>query len=181
MKIEADIFILPYCSSEGDSFLGRLIDEFKSGRWSAFRGAISFAKRSGNYPDLLNAMVEFAENELNTISITFGADVFGRMARGSDFLAVSELVDTFDGYSNANVHLYHERGRTFHPKLYLFSNVGQESALLMIGSSNWSEGGLINNVEANVSLRFDLREGDHMAQFEQLVSHFDDFWTEADD
>ncbi|MFW9973207.1 MAG: hypothetical protein ACFFDF_23690, partial [Candidatus Odinarchaeota archaeon] len=43
-------------------------------------------------------------------------------------------------------------------KLYLFSNEEKSRALLILGSSNWSKGGLVTNVEANILVNFDLEK-----------------------
>jgi HKD family nuclease len=58
--------------------------------------------------------------------------------------------------------LYHDkkRSRTFHPKIYLFSNVPNNNALLIIGSSNWSAGGFHDNIEANVIIELDLKDAE---------------------
>jgi HKD family nuclease len=131
---------------------------------------------SGNFPDLLSAMREFAKRPGRELSITFGADLFGSETRGSDYLAVAEVLEALRDSEGARVFLYHERGRTFHPKLYLFSNDSTDSALLVVGSSNWSEGGFVENVEANVVLSFDLTNAEHRQMHTDLVSHFDTYW-----
>jgi len=45
---------------------------------------------------------------------------------------------------------------TFHPKVYLFRS--QDSADIVIGSGNLTEGGLFTNYEASLALTLDLRE-----------------------
>lgn len=155
-----------------------LITEFSSDSWSRFDGAIGFAKSGGTFPDLLGAMKGFAARSDTQLRVTFGADRFAGDTRGSDFDAVAEVLRALKDAPNARVFLYHERGRTFHPKLYLFSNESAARALLILGSSNWSEGGLVENIEANVVLEFNLRDGEHERSYRELREYFDTYWHE---
>jgi hypothetical protein len=180
MQIDARLLLLPYASQRNQSLLDILINEFNSEQWSRFYGAIGFAKVSGNFAELLDAMRAFVQRPGSELSITFGADIFGGDTRGSDYDAVREVLDTFGSSDNARVYLYHERGRTFHPKLYLFASHESQKALLILGSSNWSEGGLVGNIEANVILQFDLTNQEHRSSFDDLLSHFNTYWREEE-
>lgn len=40
--------------------------------------------------------------------------------KGSDFDAIKALLDDFGHLPTVRVYLYHEKSRTFHPKVYLF-------------------------------------------------------------
>jgi HKD family nuclease len=179
MLAETEFVILPYASQRGRSLLHLLVRELRDGEWDTFRGAVAFVKQSGNYPHLLKALTLFAKRG-GTISLTVGADVFGRKSRGSEYVAVAKLLKTFEPYSEAKLYLYHERRRTFHPKLYLFSNEPGKRALAIVGSSNWTEGGLAENVEASVLVRFDLTRKQHKDTFEELKDTFERFWSEAE-
>lgn len=178
MLAETELLVLPYGAKDGKTILDLLLREFRSGEWTGFRGAVAFARSSGNYPDLLDAMAEFASSG-GSISLTFGADVFGKDTRGSDYDAIAELLSGLQQYPSVSLYLYHEKNRTFHPKIYLFTNEEAERALLVVGSSNWSRGGLVENVEANVILRLDLSQADHREAYEQVLALFDSFWTEG--
>jgi HKD family nuclease len=179
MLADIEFIILPYASQRGDSILKLLIKQLSSGTWDAFRGAVAFIKQSGNDERLLDALAAFAERG-GTISLTVGADVFGPTSRGSDYDAVRTLLEIFDQYPAAKLYLYHEHGRTFHPKVYLFSNESQGRALAIVGSSNWTEGGLANNVEANVLVRFDLTQEEHKIAFDEVKGILERYWTEAE-
>lgn len=50
----------PYASVEGSSLRRVLVGELTGGRWKRFRAAVAFAKASGNTPDLLDALGQFA-------------------------------------------------------------------------------------------------------------------------
>ncbi len=156
-----EFLALPYSAAAGRSILHVLIEELRSGRWNMFQAAVAFVNRSGDYPDLLDALKEFGEQG-NRIELTFGADSFSGEAKGSDYEAVEELFQMLQGLPAATVYLYHEKARTFHPKAYLFSDEDDDAATLLLGSSNWSEGGFSKNVEANLLVRLDLTDHDEI-------------------
>ena len=113
----------------------------------------------------------------NNIDITFGANRFGGEAQGSSFEAIEVLLKYFKKNENVKLYLYFEKGRTFHPKIYLFSN--NKEALLVIGSSNWSSGGLYSNVEGNAIIKFNLTSSDHKSEFAKIEELFNDYWQEV--
>jgi HKD family nuclease len=182
MKAEVDFLFLPYDTRQSLSDL--LADELESGEWDQFLLAVAFAKNSlMGHSRLLRALREFVRND-GDLTATIGADVFaGGQAKGSDYDAVKELLSTCEESESAELYLYHEKAkerRTFHPKLYLFSNEDEERALLILGSSNLSDGGLRNNVEANASIHLDLAEETHREKYDRNRSIFSDYWTEAE-
>jgi HKD family nuclease len=171
-----DLIALPYDSAAGKSFLSRLIEELTSGKWDRFRAGIAFARVSGNVEELLDALEQFAKRGGN-LSLTFGADAFGVEAEGSDYEAIKVLTERLDKYPSARVYLYHETGRTFHPKVFLFENLGSRMALLVLGSSNWSRGGLFENVEIVVLLELDLADEAHKEIYDKIDRCFELYWT----
>ena len=175
--MKAEILIFPYDATTGASLFHRLIAELRSGRWMRLRVAVAFARVSGNAQELLAALLDFASSG-RTVSLTFGADKFGEDA-GSDLQAIEQLVNQFESHPNARIHLYHESGRTFHPKIYLFDNETDQQALLIIGSSNWSYGGLAGNVEGNILLYLSLNIEEERTIYDQLVYCFVNYWTES--
>lgn len=172
------LLILPYSSADGRSLLQVLIDEFRSEEWACFQSAVAFVSASGNFPDLLRAMLDFAHRG-NEIQMTFGADSFSRESRGSDYQALEAILQTLVDEPLVEVYLYHERGRTFHPKIYLFSNEEDNRALLIVGSSNWSTGGLVQNIEASLLARLDLTNEAHRKCFDDAQRCFSQFWRET--
>lgn len=175
--MKAEILLFPYDSATGASLFHRLVTELNSGSWTRLRGAVAFARVSGNAEELLVSLSNFASAG-GTVSLTFGADTFGGDA-GTDLQAVQQLVDRLAAFPKAEVHLYHESGRTFHPKIYLFDQEQAQRALLILGSSNWSHGGLADNVEANVILHLQLDIADERAIYDRLEHCFKSYWTEA--
>ncbi len=178
MLADIDVFILPYAAVNGNSLLELLIRQFGNGDWTSFRAAIAFCKQSGSdIQGLLDAMERFAEGG-NEIEITFGADAFGGETKGSDYDALEKILTKFNDYPNIKIFLYHEKGRTFHPKIYLFSNKEKQQALLIVGSSNWSKGGWVDNIEVNIGVKLNLKEYDHFACYKKMIEHINDYWHE---
>ena len=175
MQAYIEFIVLPYDSASGASMLARLISELNSGTWTRFRAAVAFARSSGNDADLLEALEDFA-NGGGVVSLTFGADTFAGNAKGSDYDAIQEILDSLDS-TPAQLHLYHEDSRTFHPKVYLFDNNVDRKALLIVGSSNWGQGGLVNNVEANVAVHLDLSKESHEVVYDRVVECFEVYWS----
>lgn len=177
-NVQLELLALPYSAGDSGSLMHRLIDELVSGRWTAFRAAVAFVRTSGNAAPFMNALQAFASIEGNTVQLTFGADLFGGSAPASDYTAVEGLVASLKHLPGVEIYLYHEPGRTFHPKVYLFSNEAAKRALAIVGSSNWSEGGLVANVEANVVMSLDFEVPGNRELYAQLRSYFDTYWKD---
>ena len=175
--MKAEILLFPYDAAKNKSLFHRLIEELNSGGWTRFRAAVAFARVSGNSGELLDALVNFASSG-GTVSLTFGADTFGGNA-GSDLQAIEQLVNRLEPYPNAVIHLYHEIGRTFHPKIYLLDHEANEEALIIVGSSNWSKGGLADNIEANILIYLSLSVEEERELYDRLEYCFANYWTES--
>jgi HKD family nuclease len=171
------LLVLPYASLQGESLVQLLVNELGSARWSRFAAAVAFAKHSGNYVEFLDALRKFSEAG-NTVELTFGGNTFGAEAAGSEYEAIESLLRELQKTTDTKIFLYREAARTFHPKIYLFDNNKDLTALLVVGSSNWTDGGLRDNVEANVVIDLDLTKKDQKTLHQQVRSYFEDFWQE---
>jgi HKD family nuclease len=180
MKAEVDFTVLPYDSSERGSLSDILVDELQSEEWNRLQMAVAFAKNSLERHGLLLQTLQNFVREDGKLEVTVGADVFGGEAKGTDYDAVNRLLSIIEQSENAEFYLYHEGGRTFHPKVYFFSNEPENRALLIVGSSNLSDGGLRNNIEANVRVSFDLEEESHRQEYERIKEIFSKYWTEEE-
>jgi hypothetical protein len=169
---EADVLILPYDSADGRSLIHILIRELGNADWTHFAAAVAFVNSSGNCQELLRAIDAFAGRG-GIVDLTFGADSPGG-EQASEYQAILDLLTLLDGKQNAHVYLYHEPGRTFHPKIYLFYNAAQ--ALMIVGSSNWSYGGQFNNVETSALLKLELSSGPDAAILAKVLRHFTEYW-----
>ncbi len=179
MRADVELMFLPYAGASQETLVDVLVRELTSGRWSAFSAAVAFARESGNYRELLVSLTSFAKGG-GTIELTFGASLFSEglfsEGAGSDYRAIEALLDELSVFPNVHLYLYHQPDRTFHPKLYLFAS--RTHALLIIGSSNWTEGGFQRNVEVNVLMRLDLSDQEQKAAYDKTVEVFHTYWRE---
>jgi len=176
MEAEIEVILLPYDSSAGASLLARLTDELNSGRWSHFWAAVAFVRSSGNDSGLMNALERFSDRG-GKVHLTVGANVFSGNDKGTDLDAIGQLLNVLSPEST-DIHLYHEPNRTFHPKVYLFDNNSDRIALLIVGSSNWTGGGLVTNVEASIAVHLDLSIKPHEELYNRVVECFESYWSE---
>lgn len=122
-------------------------NELGGGTWTEFRAAIAFVKFSG-VRHISSELGAFAQS--HAVRIAVGVDLKGSSREG-----LQELLSTLKG--RGEVWVYHnENGSTFHPKVFLLKN--RQRALVVIGSSNLTEGGLFTNYEAGIELQLDLSD-----------------------
>src|SRR5689334_10606747 len=118
MKTNVELIFLLYGAEMQTTMVDVLIRELKDVKCASFTAAVAFARRSGNVPELLDALSAFAGRG-GAIEITFGANTFAE-GEGSDYEAIEALLEELSGFPNVKLYLYNEQpNRTFHPKLYL--------------------------------------------------------------
>ncbi|MCY4156492.1 MAG: hypothetical protein OXF66_03525 [Gammaproteobacteria bacterium] len=150
-----------------DSRLGEYLLENLAGPWTCFRAAVAFIKRSGTR-HIKQALSDFVHN--SEVEIIAGID-----HRGSSAAGLQDLLDAIS--PNGRVIVFHNRlPFTFHPKVYLFKS--SQSADLLIGSGNLTEGGLFTNYEASFRLKLDLTQSDH-ASLLGSVERVLDSWSDT--
>lgn len=175
MNTDVELIFLPYDEERQATIIDVLIRELGEAKWTSFTAAVAFARSSGNSAALLDALTEFAKRG-GAIEMTFGANTFAE-GEGSDYDAIETLLKELSGFPNVKLYLYNEPTRTFHPKLYLFANAGE--AVLIVGSSNWTRGGLQRNVEVNVVLRLDLSDPEQKSTYERTLQIYRTYWKET--
>lgn len=152
----------------GSQRLGQLIiDNLDSSKWTSFRAAVAFVKRSG-VKHIAPALAQFTKRA--TVKISVGIDHCGTSFEGVDDLrkAIGSKGELWVFHNEVASH------PTFHPKIYLFSN--SKTAECFIGSGNLTEGGLFSNYEAFVHLRLNGKEPDDkkaLVQIEDIL----DLWS----
>lgn len=138
-----------------------------SKKWTHFRAAVAFIKRTGTRHIALQVK-EFAQT--GKVEIIAGIDHRGTTADGLRDLL--EAVKPSD-----RVIVFHNRlPFTFHPKVYLFKS--SKAAEVLIGSGNLTEGGLFTNYEANLRLKLELSIPDQRAIL-QSIEHTIDEWADT--
>jgi HKD family nuclease len=172
MQAEVRLMFLPYDDRQSETLADVLVSELNSGKWTEFHCAVAFIRQTGNFQELQKALLDFGTAG-HVIELTFGANTFSD-TEGSDYEAVETLLKNLRGCPNARLYLFRDPARTFHPKLYVFKS--KTAALVIVGSSNWSDGGLIRNVEVNTLLELDLRQAAHLKTYRKIMEMFETYW-----
>ncbi len=140
---------------------------FADPRWTEFRAAVAFVKRSGTKH--IREELEAFSIRGATVRIAVGIDSGGTSVEGlSDLMNAVADRGTIFVFKNAG-------SPTFHPKVYLFKN--DASAEVVVGSGNLTEGGLYTNYEASLILRLDLSEGRDRALLTSIINSLDGWST----
>ncbi|HYQ78909.1 MAG TPA: phospholipase D family protein [Solirubrobacterales bacterium] len=162
MKVE--VLVQPHGATVGD----RLIAELGSGRWQRFRCAVAFAKLSGvRYIDLpLRSFVKAGGIAELAIGIDNG---------GTSFEAASHLAGSVR--PSGRVVISHELGPpriSFHPKIYALTSADPtERALVILGSSNLTQGGLFTNHELSTAFELDRSDPSDRKLLADFASQLD--------
>lgn len=123
----------PFNGQLGD----RLIEELDSEEFHSLNICVAFAKNSGVLR-LKEALTKFRERG-GIVNVYVGVDM-----GGTSYEALCNLRANVD----ALWVIHSDRGQTFHTKIYNF--VGDERALVIVGSHNMTGGGLWTNFENSV-------------------------------
>jgi HKD family nuclease len=147
-----------------------LIESFADPKWTEFRAAIAFIKRSGT-KHIQKPLTDFI-NRGGAAIITAGIDVGGTTSEAiQDLLAALQEKGQLFIFHNAN-------SSTFHPKTYLFKN--KDEAKVFVGSTNLTEGGLYTNYEAGFYVVLNLKEKEDIELLARIESALDE-WSKPDE
>lgn len=111
---------------------------------TGFTAAVAWAKRSGL--ERIAEEIVSLRSRSGTARLILGIDEGGATRQG-----LRRALADFD-----EAYVLHERGRTFHPKLYVLQAPGVVH--VFVGSNNLTAGGLVTNHEAGVLMELDPRE-----------------------
>lgn len=133
----------PQGAKTGDR-LRTLLQDAVTGKYDEVVLLSAFAKRAG----IARLQVALAALKASSSTLT---SIVGVDHNGTSKEAVDDLFNLSD-----RLFIVHSTRPdvTFHPKAYLFK--GATSATLLVGSSNFTAGGLFSNMELGVELTFDL-------------------------
>lgn len=141
MIVRASLVLQPF--ADDDSLFEALHEALANDAYESLTVVVAWARPSGlRY---LADPLETFKARGGTCDIVLGIDEGGATVEGLDM-----ALNLFD---EARV-LYDPSGGTFHPKIYLFR--GQHEALVIIGSNNFTAGGLYFNYEAAQVIALDL-------------------------
>lgn len=123
-----------------------MIKAFNDPSFNSFKMISAFAKIKPLIK--LNPYIAKWKQNNNLSDVIFGIDHYG-----TSIELLTEAINVFD-----NVYITHNPiiGCTFHPKIYLWS--GSMKALAVIGSQNFTVGGLETNYETSIIIDLDLKK-----------------------
>lgn len=127
-----------------------------------FEAAIAFAKVSG-VKHIKDSLREFVLRGGHA-SLSIGID-----QRGTTREALELLLEALSKSESAIRVFHNENQSTFHTKLYLFYGES-DRAILAVGSSNLTEGGLYTNYEVDLLAELNLQHEEDKSLFEQAKS-----------
>jgi HKD family nuclease len=160
-----DIVNQPYKSSIGEK-IQDLLSKSKEERFDTLYVLSAYVKKSGVIR-LQPFLKEFRKRG-GKIRAVVGIDQKNTSMQGLELLI--GLCD--------EICVYHSDSpvQTFHPKAYAFEKSG-ETAILIIGSSNLTAGGLYTNYELNSYYKYDLTKKDESDIFEEFKKTFEFYST----
>jgi hypothetical protein len=168
-RVSINHLIGPESGRAGDEVTAQL----QAGGWTRFTAIVAFARMSGvrHVEALLGRFVAAG----GRVDLTIGTDMLGTTYEAVWYLA--QAVAPRGSVLLASA----EPGATFHPKIYVFSDASATDpsapralrrasrALVVVGSSNLTGGGLYDNDEASTIWRPALGAADDAAAWSALV------------
>lgn len=136
----------------------QICSALKSPLFTDIKFFVAFLRRTG-----LSEIVKFlkkAEEEKKEITFFVGID-----QKVTSRQALEKLVEL-----KIPTYIYNSTSYIYHPKVYLFE--GTEKNRVIVGSSNFTNNGLFNNVEASVLLDFSRQDKSGMKFLNQLKDYF---------
>ena len=144
-----------------------LLSNLGDPKWSEFRAAVAFAKTSG-VAHLAGPLASFSARGHARLSV--GIDAFG-----TSFEALQSLLECVG--TGGQLWVFHnEANHLFHPKVYMFRNQVEASAV--IGSNNLTGGGLFTNYEVAIEVPLDLSVGEDRSLLQELEELLDSYCSE---
>lgn len=141
-----------------------LIEFLASEDFHTFTAMSAFASKAGVRG--LSSHIIAAKERLQHLSITVGIDQEGTSKEALEAILALEI--------NSYI-FYHPSVTIFHPKIYLFE--GDQTARLIIGSSNMTVQGLFNNVETSALVLIDQAIDTDRQVIQGVKDYFDSIFT----
>ncbi|HLD05284.1 MAG TPA: phospholipase D family protein [Candidatus Nanoarchaeia archaeon] len=152
---------------EGISVGSMLKESFQNPAFHSFTALAAFASVSG--VRLLRERIEESKAHITGWKVFVGID-----QKGTSKESLEELL-TLD----INTYIYFTVTKIiFHPKIYLFE--GEKESKVIIGSSNLTERGLFNNVEASIVVDIKQPDEEGSLLIKQIKEYFSDLLNGTD-
>ena len=147
---------------EGESIGSILINGFQDIEFNSFLAFVAFVGVAGI--SQLREHILTSKTHIITWKVFIGID-----QKATSKEALQALIDL-----DINTKIYFTPTRiTYHPKIYLFE--GDTKARVVIGSSNLTERGLFNNVEASIIIDITYPDEEGIAVIQQIKTYFQTF------
>ena len=143
-----------------------LNSKLRQNNYDKFRFVVAYLRISGigRILESMNMLVERG----GTISGAVGID---------QKLTSIEALETLGQISSTSTIFHTTSGFTFHPKLYLLS--GREEATAIVGSSNFTCGGLFQNIELSTMIDFSLASNEDLTLYNKFSAFADEMLNTA--
>ncbi len=158
-----EIINQPHGSQLGNR-LNLILEQNDENKFETFLIVVAYVKRTG-VAHLKESIDKFRASG-GKVKAIVGIDQRNTSVQGLRLLHT--LCDEIWVYHNESL------GYTFHPKIYAFEKSG-DKAIVFIGSSNMTEGGLYSNYEVNSVSEYNLTNSEHAKAFEGIKQMFEDY------
>jgi len=149
-----------YNSEIVSSVAQSLLAAFDQEKFHTFKCLVAFASFAG-VSGLTNGLQK-NKSHLKNMRIVVGVD-----QNATSIEALEEIIQW-----NVDSYIYYSSSRNiFHPKIYLFE--GDDAVLIIIGSNNLTQMGLVQNIEGAVEIEFNKSEEDAPSLLTQINSYFE--------
>lgn len=165
-----EIKVLPqgYSLENHSSVAEVLINSFRDPRYTSFKCLVAFASYGG--VTAFTRHILDNKHRIRDIKFIVGIDQQGTSKEALEEILTWEV----DSY------VYHSRSSNiFHPKIYMFE--GQEDYLIIIGSNNFTESGLVKNIECSVIITHHKSNPEDRRILEEIDHHFGNLFLDQDD
>jgi HKD family nuclease len=136
-----------------------IIDSLESENYSSFNAFVAFVS-TGGLKNIIDQMLTFREAG-GEIKLYLGVNLNATSKEALEKLLEHEI-ESYVVYSPNNI--------IYHPKIYAFE--GDETTRAIIGSSNLTESGLFQNIEASVCVDFESDDENGSEFLADIYDHF---------
>lgn len=136
-----------------------IIDSFESEKYSSFNAFVAFVSTSG-LKNIIDQMLAFREAG-GEIKLYLGVNLNATSKEALEKL-LEHGIQSYVIYSPNNI--------IYHPKIYAFA--GNETTRAIVGSSNLTESGLFQNIEASVCIDFESDDENGNEFLADIYDHF---------
>ncbi len=136
-----------------------IIDSLESENYSSFNAFVAFVS-TGGLKNIIDEMLAFKEAG-GEVKLYLGVNLNATSKEALEKLLENEI-ESYVVYSPNNI--------IYHPKIYAFE--GDETTRAIIGSSNLTESGLFQNIEASVCVDFESDDENGSEFLADIYDHF---------